>query len=91
MPRDFFIYKKMEGKEAKMRRRKVAKKRHREEAKKHGFMVSRHPMERLYSAFRDKILRKGIIVQNINGKGHKPTFNSFLTFLAMSNPTSYNR
>ena len=56
-----------------------------------GFMISRHPMERLYSAFRDKILRRSILVHNINGKGHTPTFSKFLTFLAMSKPTSYNR
>jgi len=54
-------------------------------------MISRHPMDRLYSAFRDKILRRSILVHNINGKGHKPTFSKFLTFLAMSKPTSYNR
>ena len=56
-----------------------------------GFMISRHPMDRLFSAFRDKIMRKTIIVKNINGNKMKPTFSKFLTFLAMNNPTGYNR
>ena len=56
-----------------------------------GFMIARHPMDRLYSAFRDKILRKSIVVKNINGRTITPSFSRFLTFLAMSNPTSYNR
>jgi len=56
-----------------------------------GFMIARHPMERLYSAFKDKILRKGIIVNNLNGRGHTPTFSRFLTHIAMNNPTSFNR
>ena len=56
-----------------------------------GFMIARHPMDRLFSAFRDKILRKSIIVKNINGNNKKPSFSKFLTFLAMNNPTGYNR
>ena len=57
-----------------------------------GFMIARHPMDRLFSAFRDKILRKSILVKNINGKSSaKPTFSRFLTYLAMSSPTSYDR
>ena len=56
-----------------------------------GFMIARHPMDRLFSAFRDKILRKSIIVKNVNGNNKKPSFSKFLTFLAMNNPTGYNR
>ena len=56
-----------------------------------GFMISRHPMARLYSAFRDKILRRSIIISNVNGKGVAPSFNKFLTSVAMDNPSSFNR
>ena len=59
--------------------------------KMRGFMIARHPMDRLFSAFRDKILRKSIIVKNINGNNKTPSFSKFLTFLAMNNPTGYNR
>ena len=56
-----------------------------------GFVIGRHPIARLYSAFRDKILRRSIIVNNVNGKGVTPSFNKFLTFIAMNNPSSFNR
>ena len=36
-------------------------------------------------------MRKTIIVKNLNGNKVKPTFSKFLTFLAMNNPTGYNR
>jgi len=54
-------------------------------------LLARHPVDRLFSAFRDKILRKSIIVKNLNGGKKKPTFAKFLTFIAMNSPTTYNR
>jgi len=54
-------------------------------------ILARHPMERLFSAYRDKILRKSIIVKNLNKGDRKPTFRTFLTYLAMESPVTYNR
>ena len=56
-----------------------------------GFLISRHPIARLYSAFRDKILRRSIIVNNVNGKGLTPSFSKFLTSIAMDIPSNFNR
>jgi len=56
-----------------------------------GLILSRHPIDRLFSAFRDKILRKSIIVKNLNKGSKKPTFQQFLTHIAMNGPATYNR
>lgn len=56
-----------------------------------GMLLARHPIDRLFSAFRDKIVRKSIIVRNLNKGNKKPTFSKFLTYLAMNSPVTYNR